>query len=178
MSLRISSSPDTTSPNRLRQLRRDLRLVRSHLQRQCHQPLLRAVVQVTLDPAPALITGGDHPGPGFDQRTAALRVRDGRGDQLGDLGQPVHRLRRDLPGSGPTGEHRAPHPAVDHDRRSHRAAQPDPAGEHRDRARSRRRSSSTPVDRCSGSSTRDCCLPASSRSTTDDVVSMCPPAAR
>jgi hypothetical protein len=40
--------------------------VRSQPQRQCHQPLLRAIVQVTLDPAPTVVTGRDHTRTGFD----------------------------------------------------------------------------------------------------------------
>src|SRR5258708_31504972 len=48
------------------QVCRDGRLLRSQLERQCHQPLLRAIMEVTLDPAPAVITGCDDTGAGFD----------------------------------------------------------------------------------------------------------------
>ncbi len=57
-------------------LRRHRRLRRAHVQGQGDQPLLGAIVQVALDPAPGGIGGGHDPRPGGGQRGLCLGVGD------------------------------------------------------------------------------------------------------
>ena len=54
--------------------------------RQRDQPLLRAVVQVALDPAPRLVAGLHDAGARVGELLARLRVGQGLGDQLGEAG--------------------------------------------------------------------------------------------
>ena len=48
------------------------------------QSLLDAVMEIPLDAAPGLVSGGDHPGAGGGQGRAALRIGDRRSHQLGE----------------------------------------------------------------------------------------------
>ncbi len=62
---------------------------------QRHQPLLRAVVEVALDPAPRLVGAGDDAGPRRHQLRLRLGVGDRRRHQLGEVGQPLFGVGRE-----------------------------------------------------------------------------------
>jgi len=57
----------------------------AQVERQGDQALLRAVVEITLDPAAGLVGGDDDPGPGGGELGAAVSVGDSDGDELGEL---------------------------------------------------------------------------------------------
>ena len=57
------------------ELGRDLGLGRPYLERERDEPLLRAVVQVTLDAAPGLVGGGDDAGAGRRSSAFASALR-------------------------------------------------------------------------------------------------------
>src|SRR6266851_5428079 len=58
---------------------------RTQPERQRDEALLRAVVQVSLDPPPGLIRGCDDPRPRGGKLGPALGVSDGRGDKLSEV---------------------------------------------------------------------------------------------
>jgi hypothetical protein len=68
---------------------RQRRLRRAQLQRQRHELLLHAVVQVALDPPPGRVGGGDNPRARGGELSAALGVRDGGRHQLRELRQAL-----------------------------------------------------------------------------------------
>ena len=68
------------------ELGRDLGLSRPYLERKRDEPLLRAVVQVTLDAAPGLVGGGDDAGAGRPQLSVRLGIGDRGGDEFGKGG--------------------------------------------------------------------------------------------
>jgi hypothetical protein len=75
----------------------DLRLREPQADRQRNQPLLGAVVQVPLQPAPLGVARLDDPQPRGRQLLACLGARDRERDQLGELPQTTLRLpRQDL----------------------------------------------------------------------------------
>ena len=78
----------------LAQLLRRVRLRRPHLERQRDELLLRAVVQVALDPPPGRVRGGDDPRAGGVELGAAVGVRDRRRDDLGEFAQAPFGVRR------------------------------------------------------------------------------------
>jgi hypothetical protein len=82
-SSRARPSPSDVG-EQVRQFGRDRRRERSQLERQGHQPLLRAVVQIPLDPSVGFVAGRHDTSAGGDQLGAALRVRDGGGDELSE----------------------------------------------------------------------------------------------
>jgi hypothetical protein len=65
--------------------------VRGHAQPegQRHEALLCPVVQVPLDPPSGLVRRGDDPRTRGHELSPALRIRDGRRDQLSELGHPL-----------------------------------------------------------------------------------------
>jgi hypothetical protein len=82
-----------------------------------HEALLSAVVEIALDPPPGLIGGSNDPGARSGQGAAALGVGDSRCHELRERGEARLDARRQrLPG-GRTGDHDAPHLALDDDRR-------------------------------------------------------------
>ena len=93
------------------------------------QPLLGAVVQVPLDAPAGGIGGGHDPGPRRRQLRPALRIGDGRGDQLGEPGQARLGLRRKRSSLSWRPRHDAPQLVLDRDRRSDRRADAAPVGE-------------------------------------------------
>ena len=86
-------------------------------QRQRHEPLLRAVVQVPLQPPPGLVAGGDDALARRRQRRARVGVRDGRAGQRRERAQPPLGVRRQPVLAQPPGDQRAPDVARDDDRR-------------------------------------------------------------
>ena len=94
----------------------DARLDAAQVERERHQPLLRAVVQVALEPAAFRVLDLDDAGGGGRQLLARVGVGEGVGDQLGEardalLGVGRERVR--LPAGRDQG---APEPAGDGDR--------------------------------------------------------------
>ena len=82
------------------------------------QPLLRAVVQIA-NHAPALLVGRRHdPRPRRRELRPRFGVRDRRGDQLRELGEPILDVVAQGLGFRDTGTHHAPELAVDDDRRA------------------------------------------------------------
>ena len=137
---RSSSSPTPSScSDSLEQLRRDLRarlqlrLRDAQLDRDRHEMLLRAVVEVALQPAPLLVARPRHePRARRDQVRAGLRARDRQRHQLAERAQPAlgvvreRLLARD--------RDRAPQRA-----RRRRSAPPPTSGSRRGRSRPRSR---------------------------------------
>ena len=110
----------------LAELGRYRRLHHPQVQAQRHQLLLDAFVQITLDPPPRLIGGGDDPRPGDGQGGQALHVRDRRGHELGEAGE----TRLGVPGERRAPrlrmeKHNAPQPPLDQDRAGDRGANPE-----------------------------------------------------
>ena len=96
---------------------------RRSLEPQRDEPLLRAVVQIPLDPPARLVRCGDDPGARRGELSRGLRVRHGDGDELGEglqalLGAGGEALVPRLDGE------RAPRPPADDDRDGQR--RPDP----------------------------------------------------
>jgi hypothetical protein len=79
------------------------------------EALLRAVVQVPLDPPADLVRCGDDPRAGGHELGPALRVRDRRRHQLSELGHPLLGVGRQRPLPGSDSDH-SPQPALDVDR--------------------------------------------------------------
>ena len=96
---------------------------RAQPERQRHEPLLCAVVQVALDPPADLIRGGDDPRTRGDQLGPALRVRHRGRDQLGELRHPLLGVGRQRRLPGPHGDH-PPQLAVDVYRQGDRGQYP------------------------------------------------------
>ena len=84
-------------------------------------------MQVTLQPPPRLVRGGDDPGARGGQLGAALGVGDGGAHKFGELGETVLGLIGKGPGGG-RDRHQSPDGPVDGDRRASDAVQPDLAG--------------------------------------------------
>ena len=81
-------------------------------------------MQVTLEAPPRLVRGGDDPGARGGQLGAALGVRDGGSQQLGELGETGLRAI----GEGPIGgrdRHQPPDSSVHDDRRAGDAMEPE-----------------------------------------------------
>ncbi len=80
-------------------------------------------MQVSLDPPPRLVGGGDDPGPRGGQLASGVGVRDRRPDELGEGGEPglgvggKHVVAR-------RGEHHPPESSTDHDRSGDRRPEP------------------------------------------------------
>jgi hypothetical protein len=72
------------------------------------EALLRAVVQVALDPAPALIGGSDDSCARGGQLGAALGIRDRSGDELCEVRQARLGVWRQRPLEGRAGGHDSP----------------------------------------------------------------------
>jgi hypothetical protein len=93
------------------------------LEAEPHESLLRAVVQVALDPPPLLVAGRHDPGPGGGKLRAAVGVRDRRGHELGELRDArlgdVRQQRVPVRGRG---DDHSPQPGADHDRGADRGA--------------------------------------------------------
>ena len=102
-------------------------LVAQHPQRQpgAHQPLLRAVVEVALEP-PALVVGGAHePRARLEQPLVGVGARDRQRGQPGEPGQAfLGVLRQRLAVEGGDDE-RAPDRVLDRDRRGGAGPEPD-----------------------------------------------------
>src|SRR5262249_9125986 len=69
---------------RAHRVSRDLSAYSLEIETECDQALLRAVVQVSLDPSPRLVTRGDEARARGDEIFAGRRVRDRRRDKLGE----------------------------------------------------------------------------------------------
>ena len=93
-------------------------------QRERDEALLDPVVQVTLEASPRLVRGGDDPGARGGQLGAALSVRDGGSQQLGELGQTVLRVIGQAPIGG-RDRHQPPDSPVHDDRRAGDASEPE-----------------------------------------------------
>jgi len=81
-------------------------------------------VQVTFETPPRFVRGGDDPGARSGQLGAALGVRDGGSQQLGELGETVLCAI----GEGPIGgrdRHQPPDRSVHDDRRAGDAIEPE-----------------------------------------------------
>jgi hypothetical protein len=89
------------------------------------EALLCAVVQIALDAPTALIGCGDYPRTRGIEFSPALRVRDRRCDQVGELRHPLLGVGRQWPLTRPDGDH-SPQSAVDMYRHRDRGAQPLP----------------------------------------------------
>jgi hypothetical protein len=109
-------------------------LGRAQLQRQRDQALLDPIVEVALDPPPGLVGGGHDAPTGSVQLGSRLRVGDGGGDQLGELGKARLGVRRQRLRPGRQHGDQPPQAPVDHDRTAN--ARPDATlvEEGRDRA--------------------------------------------
>ena len=79
------------------------------------EALLGPVVQVPLQPAAGLVTGGHDAGARRRELRPAVRVRDRGGHQLGETDQPLLGLRRERTGCR-LDRDRAPQPTLDEDR--------------------------------------------------------------
>ena len=85
-----------------------------------HEPLLRAVVEIA-DDAPALLVAGRHDArAGRGDLRAALGVRDRRGDEVGEAGEPLLGAGRQRLGALRRGDD-APQTVLDDDRGADRA---------------------------------------------------------
>ena len=93
------------------------RLGRTQLECERDELLLRAVVEVALDPPPRRVGRGHDPCPRSLELGAALRVRDRGGDELGELGQALLRVGRQRLVAQRGGGQYAPKAAFDGDRR-------------------------------------------------------------
>jgi hypothetical protein len=97
--------------------RRRLCLQRAELHGQRYEPLLRAVMEVTLDLPSRLVSGGDDPGARGEQLSAALHIRKRRAHKIRELrhtGLCVSWGRS----ASPAAVHHAPEPSFDDDRRA------------------------------------------------------------
>lgn len=83
-----------------------------------HETLLCAVMQIALNPSPAVIAGGDNTSPRSGQSGTALGVGDGRRQQFGERGEPFLRIPRQRLLHLRTGDHHSPETAVDENRRA------------------------------------------------------------
>ena len=110
------------------------------MERQGDQPLLRAVVQVTLDSPPRFVSRLDDSGAGRDELRLRLRARDRGADQVGERRQPGLDLLTRHRGR----EHSARVPAPEERQRLAPLPEPDPdhppdVAVHDDRRADRRR---------------------------------------
>jgi hypothetical protein len=74
-----SSVPPSAS---MRSVRAEAGLRRAQLELERHEPLLRAGVQIALDPPPGIVGGGDDPRARGGGHGAALRIGDRRRQKL------------------------------------------------------------------------------------------------
>ena len=88
-------------------------------QRERDEPLLGAVVEVALEPAPLGVAGLDDAGARRGQLVVRVGVREGQRDELGELGDAGLGARRERP-LVRDHDHRAPQVALHHDRRRDR----------------------------------------------------------
>ena len=91
--------------------------------RERDEPLLRAVVEVALEPPPLAVAGGDHARPRRGELLARLGVGERLGDELGERGDAVLGPGREGVGADARHDDRAPQLAVEDDRRA------DPGGD-------------------------------------------------
>ena len=102
--------PDRILPHGQRQLGH------AGLQGEGNQALLRPVVQIPLQTPAGVVGSGHDPRPGCGEVRPGLRVRDGHGHQLGEVGQARLGVGRKRLGAIETHHGHAPLPAVDDDR--------------------------------------------------------------
>ena len=94
----------------------------AQVERERHEPLLRAVVQVALEPPALGVAGLDDARARGGQLLVGVGVRERLRDQLGEVAQSLlDALRQRLVGPRARGQ-RAPQPPADGDRRGHRRA--------------------------------------------------------
>ena len=86
--------------------------------RERDEPLLRAVVEVALEPLPLGVAGGDDARPRRRELLARLGVGERLGDELGERGDAVLRPGRERVRADARDDDRAPQLAVEHDRRA------------------------------------------------------------
>ena len=100
----------------------ELRADHAQVERDRHEPLLRAVVQVALEPPALGVAGLDDARARRGQLLVGVGVRERLRDQLGEVAQALLDAVRERVGRpGPRGE-RAPEPPADGDRGRHRGA--------------------------------------------------------
>jgi hypothetical protein len=105
-------------------------------QAQCHryEPLLGPVVEVTLDAPACRVRGLDDPHSRRGQLLTRVRVRERRGDELGEVADPLLGVRRERV-RGLAGHHeRAPEAPGHLDRSAHDRPDPEPAQPRRELA--------------------------------------------
>ncbi len=105
------------------------RLRARELERQRHQALLDAVVEVALEAPARLVGGGDQPGARGHQLGAGLGVRDRGFEQLREPGHPLFGVGRRRVLALPARRDQPPQPALDDDRGRDARAQASLAGE-------------------------------------------------
>ena len=103
----------------LAELGRHGRLSRAQLERERDELLLRAVVQVALDPLPCRIGGGHDPRARSGELRSALGIRDRGRHELGELGEPGLGLSGQRLRLTRRGGHQPPQRSVDDDRHAH-----------------------------------------------------------
>src|SRR6266851_5485238 len=118
----ISRSSATAS---ISPVARDIRLRGAHRQSERNQPLLRAVVEVSLDLPASLVRRRDDPPARGGQLRPAIRIRDRGGDQVRELRHALLRAGRELLAVCPGGN-RPPERPLDHNRDRHGATNPQP----------------------------------------------------
>jgi hypothetical protein len=105
----------------------DLRLGETDRQHERHQPLLGAVVEVSLDPPPRGVAGLDDATARGRELLTCLGVGDRLRDQFGEVSQPRFGAGRQRLLARPRGPDHPPPPSADGDRRRGRRPDPQPA---------------------------------------------------
>ena len=100
-------------------------LAGSQGERDRDEALLRAVVEVALEPAALGVAGLDDARARGGQFAARLGVGERQRDELREVRDPLLRALRERRLPHRRDDHRSPQPPAEHDRRAHRRAQPE-----------------------------------------------------